>query len=156
VRDVEQGAVVLVLEEDVLGGEEDHLVLLLAHREEQLHVDLVQTALLQLPPALLSPLLPLLPHPQLLQSVVLLQLVHLHLVVTLPQHLPLTDADLRLELREVLLTTDPMIQLPHGIESRQFLHRRHLSVELERALEVVGEEDLDVGEVEQFAIVEDV
>lgn len=46
VCDVEQCAIVLILEEDVLGGEEDHLVLLLTHREEQLHVDFVESVLL--------------------------------------------------------------------------------------------------------------
>ncbi len=158
VCDVEQGAVVLILEEDVLGGEQDHLVLLLAHREEQLHVDLIQTTLLQLPTTILHSRHHLLrlTHPQLLQTVVLLHLVHLHLVVAKPHHLSLTDADLRLELGEVFLSTDPMIQFADGIEGGHLLDRDELRVELKRGLEVVGEEDLDIGEVEQFALVEDV
>ena len=60
--DVLEGAVVLVLEEDVLRGEEDHLVLLFAHRKEQLHVNLVKSVLLQLTTALYLVALLHLPH----------------------------------------------------------------------------------------------
>lgn len=54
VCDLGECAVVLILQEDVLGGEEDHLVLLLAHGKEQLHVDLVQPVLVDLSRSLIK------------------------------------------------------------------------------------------------------
>ena len=146
----------LVFEEDVFGGEEDDLVLLLAHREEQLHVDLVEPVLLQLPTALYLVALLRLPHPQLLQTVVLLQLVHLQLEVAVAQYLALPYAYLRLEFEEVLIPPYPMVQFSDGVEGRQFLGVEQLFVVVKRGLKVVGEEKFDVCEVQRLSFVEDV
>ena len=117
--DFSQCAVVLVLEEDVLGGEEDDLVLLLAHGEEQLHIDLVQPALVNLPAPFLEGLVVLHLHLrklQLLQPIVLLQLVDLDLIVSAALDLLLTDTDLGLELREIPVLSEPVIKLSDGVE----------------------------------------